>query len=90
MATTSIWSIKNNLKVSLDYIMNPEKTINKDYGNNYYRELELSSNKDYDFKNELSHYVSGVNCLAHRPYEDMIFTKKQYDKTDGIIAFHAY
>ena len=58
MATTSIWSIKNNLKVSLDYIMNPEKTINKDYGNNYYRELELSNNKDYDFKNELSHYVS--------------------------------
>ncbi|MBO5096282.1 MAG: relaxase/mobilization nuclease domain-containing protein [Bacilli bacterium] len=90
MATTSIWSIKNNLKVSLDYIMNPEKTINNDYGNSYYNGLELSSNKDYDFKNELSHYVSGVNCLAHRPYEDMMFTKKQYDKTDGIIAFHAY
>ena len=30
--------------------MNPEKTINSDYGNNYYRDLELSSNKDYDFK----------------------------------------
>ena len=90
MATTSIWSIKNNLKVSLDYIMNPEKTINSDYGNSYYNGLELSSNKDYDFKNELSHYVSGVNCLAYRPYEDMMFTKKQYDKTDGIIAFHAY
>ena len=90
MATTSIWSIKNNLKVSLDYIMNPEKTINNDYGNSYYSGLELSSNKDYDFKNELSHYVSGVNCLGHRPYEDMMFTKKQYDKTDGIIAFHAY
>lgn len=90
MATTSIWSIKNNLKVSLDYIMNPEKTVNNDYGNSYYNDLELSSNKDYDFKNELSHYVSGINCLAHRPYEDMIFTKKQYDKNDGIIAFHAY
>jgi len=90
MATTSIWSIKNNLKVSLDYIMNPEKTINSDYGNSYYNDLELSSNKDYDFKNELSHYVSGINCLAHRPYEDMMFTKRQYDKTYGIIAFHAY
>ena len=70
MATTSTWSIKNNLKLSLDYIMNPKKTINNDYGNSYYSGLELSSNKDYDFKNELSHYVSGVNCLAHRPYED--------------------
>ena len=50
MAATSIWSIKNNLKVSLDYIMNPEKTINREYGKDYYRGLELSSNKDYDFK----------------------------------------
>ena len=70
--------------------MNSEKTVNNDYGNSYYRELELSSNKDYDFKNELSHYVSGVNCSSHRPYEDMIFTKKQYNKNDGIIAFHSY
>ena len=90
MATTSTWSIKNNLKLSLNYIMNPEKTINSDYGNSYYRGLELSSNKDYDFKNELSHYVSGVNCLPDSAYEDMMFTKRQYDKTDGIIAFHSY
>ena len=31
MATTSIWSIKNNLKQSINYIINPEKTFNKDY-----------------------------------------------------------
>lgn len=75
MATTSAWSIKNNLKVSLDYIMNPEKTVNKDYGNNCYSRFELSNNKDYDFKNELTHYVSAINCLAHIPYEDMMFKK---------------
>ncbi len=33
MATTSILSIKNNLKQSINYITNPEKTLNKDYGN---------------------------------------------------------
>ena len=33
MATTSIWSIKNNLRQSINYINNPKKTINKDYGN---------------------------------------------------------
>ena len=32
MATTSIWSIKNNLKNSIDYIINPEKTFNEDFG----------------------------------------------------------
>ena len=90
MATTSTWSIKNNLKLSLNYIMNPEKTINSDYGNDYYRGLELTSNKDYNFKNELSHYVSGVNCIADYAYEYMMSTKRQYGKTDGIIAFHSY
>ena len=37
MATTSIWKIKNNLKNSINYIINPNKTINEDYGksNNY-------------------------------------------------------
>ena len=30
MATTSIWSIKNNLKQSINYIINPKKTINKE------------------------------------------------------------
>jgi len=90
VATTSTWSIKNNLKVSLDYIMNPEKTINNDYGSDYYRGLELSSNKDYNFKKELSNYVSGVNCIVDYAYEDMMSTKRQYSKTDCIIAFHAY
>lgn len=33
MATTSILSIKNNLKQSINYITNPKKTLNKDYGN---------------------------------------------------------
>lgn len=43
MATTSIWSIKNNLKQSINYIINPEKTINKDYGKNSYNYLEIST-----------------------------------------------
>ena len=51
MATTSIWSIKNNLKQSLNYIINPEKTINKDYGKESYNYLEISTT-EYNFKNE--------------------------------------
>ena len=38
MATTSIWSIKNNLKQSINYIINPEKTTNENY-----------SEVDYDY-----------------------------------------
>lgn len=46
MATTSIWSIKNNLKQSINYIINPEKTINKDYGKIDFDFLE--GKKDYE------------------------------------------
>lgn len=90
MATTSIWSIKNNLKQSINYIINPEKTINKDYGKNNYNHLESYSNKDYDFKNEKAEYVSCINCSEYDPYGDMKFTKEQYRKTDNILAFHGY
>lgn len=90
MATTSIWSIKNNLKQSINYIINPEKTINEDYGKNIYNYLELSSNKDYNFKNEKTHYISCLNCSETDSYKDMKFTKERYSKTDGILAFHAY
>ena len=90
MATTSIWSIKNNLKQSINYIINPEKTINKDYGNNDYNYLEYFGTKDYDFKNEKAQYVSCINCSEYNPYGDMKFTKEQYRKTDGVLAFHGY
>lgn len=90
MATTSIWSIKNNLKKSINYIINPEKTINEDYRKDTYNYLELSSNKDYNFKNEKTHYISYLNCSETNPYKDMKYTKDRYFKTDGILAFHAY
>lgn len=90
MATTSIWSIKNNLKQSINYIINPEKTINKDYGKNNYNYLESYSNKDYDFKNEKAEYVSCINCSEYDPYGDMKFTKEQYRKTNNVLAFHGY
>ena len=89
MATTSIWSIKNNLKQSINYIINPEKTINKDYGKNSHNYLEISTT-EHNFKNEKVCYVSSLNCSEDNPYEDRKFTKERFGKTDGILAFHGY
>ncbi len=89
MATTSIWSIKNNLKQSINYIINPEKTINKDYGKNLYSYLEIE-NTENNYKNEKVCYVSSINCSERNSYEDMLFTKEEYGKTNGILAFHGY
>ena len=88
MATTSIWSIKNNLKQSINYIINPEKTINEDYGKTDYNYLEERT--DYNFKNEKVHYVSYLNCEEYDPYTSMKDTKDYYNKNDGVLAYHGY
>lgn len=88
MATTSIWSIKNNLKQSINYIINPEKTLNEDYGKTNYDYLEGKT--DYNFKNEKVHYVSYLNCEEYEPYSSMKDTKDYYNKNDGVLAYHSY
>lgn len=88
MATTSIWSIKNNLRQSINYIINPEKTINEDYGKTNYNYLEGKT--DYNFKNEKVHYVSYLNCEEYDPYSSMKDAKAYYRKNDGVLAYHGY
>lgn len=88
MATTSIWSIKNNLKQSINYIINPEKTLNEDYGKTNYDYLEGKT--DYNFKNEKVHYVSYLNCEEYELYSSMKDTKDYYNKNDGVLAYHSY
>ena len=88
MATTSIWSIKNNLRQSINYIINPEKTINEDYGKTDYDYLE--GKKYYNFKQEKVSYVSYLNCEEYDPYSSMKDTKDYYNKTDGVLAYHGY
>lgn len=88
MATTSIWSIKNNLKQSINYIINPEKTINEYYGKTNYDYLEGKT--DYNFKYEKVHYVSYLNCEEYDPYSSMKDTKDYYNKNDGVLAYHGY
>lgn len=86
MATTSIWSIKNNLKNSIEYIINPEKTTNEDFGKFFERQV----GQDYNFGNEKKEFVSAIHCEADDPYIFMKETKNFYRKNDGVLAYHAY
>ena len=48
---------------------------------------------DYVSNNEKTNnkeFVSGINCLPNIAYQDMMNTKKQFFKTDGIECFHGY
>lgn len=50
----------------------------------------LNEYEDMDFKNEEQYYVSGVNCNVESAYEEMVLTKKQYNKNNGILGFHSF
>ena len=85
MAYCKIKSVKNNLKRVIDYVANKEK-INEDIYLELHRELNYVA-KDSKTENKL--YVDGINCDPTKAREEFIKTKERFNKTKGIIAFHA-
>ena len=86
MATTSIWAVKKRLDHVIDYTTNPDKTSKEDY-------KELHNVIEYataSYKTEEQLYVTALNCNKDNVYEDMMFTKKRFNKADGILGFHAF
>lgn len=91
MAVVRIWKVMGQLKHSLDYAANPEKTDGTKYSRDDLDELkdvmDYAANEE---KTEKKFYVSGVNCNASIAREQFINVKKQFGKEGGIIAYHAY
>ncbi|CAM3659488.1 relaxase/mobilization nuclease domain-containing protein [Cohnella lubricantis] len=89
MATTAIWDVADRLKRVIDYAANPDKTAQDRAEKNE----GLRQAIDYavsDVKTERQLYVSGINCDPLTAYEQMQRTKRQFQKMDGIVAFHGY
>ncbi len=87
MATTKIWDINVRLDHVIDYITDLEKTKNLDYGDEF---SIFHNNESLDIKTEKECFVSAINCSVDIAYEEMMITKKTYNKTGGILGFHAY
>ena len=90
MATTAILDVKDNLKRVLDYASNPNKTEIKENSYHYNGLEQAISYTTNDLKTEKQLYVTGLNCNLATAYKEMMITKKGFDKTDGILAYHAY
>lgn len=91
MATTAIWDVTDRLDRVIDYAANPEKTENLDFTSPDFQGLRKVL--DYtrrDAKTEKQFYVTGINCDPATACEQMGRTKRQYQKRDGILAFHGY
>ena len=88
MATTGFWPIKGSLRDVIKYADNPDKTTNPKYlDDDLAAVLKYAENDD---KTDMKMFVSGINCLAVRAYEQMMITKRHFGKTGGNVAYHGY
>ena len=91
MATTAIWDVTDRLDRVIDYTTNPDKTENLDFNSSEFRGLqEVLKYTVQDTKTEKQFYVTGINCYPESACKQMSKTKLQFQKTDGILAFHGY
>ena len=88
MATTGFWPIKGSLRDVIKYADNPDKTTNPKYlDDDLAAVLKYAENDD---KTDKKMFVTGINCLAVRAYEQMMITKRFYGKMGGNVAYHGY
>lgn len=83
MAVTKIWKVTNNLGKVINYSENGKKTKRTSLDDT----IDYAMNKD---KTEEQFFVTGINCNAQIASDEMNLVKLQYNKTDGILGFHAY
>ena len=91
IATTAIWKITKRLDHVIDYTTDKDKTLNKKYGKQDFKEFHnLSAHKNEEYVNEKHCFISSLNCSVESAYEEMKITKKTFNKTEGILGFHAF
>ena len=95
MAVTSIWAVTTHYERAIEYVMNPEKTIEKPeltpeaiaarkaVGD----VINYASNSD---KTEQMMYVTGINCNPKDAANEFMETKLMWNKTGGRLAYHGY
>lgn len=93
MAVSKLWPVTARLGDVLDYATNPEKTekAKSKYSDADYQALRdtLAHAKDEE-KTEQEFFCQGINCNVETAREQFITVKEQFDKTDGIQAYHGY
>lgn len=83
--------MKSTLGHVIEYAADGTKTANPQWSKSEYQSMR--DVMDYamdDFKTEQQYYVTALNCNADCAREQMKMTKRQFGKTDGILAFHGY
>jgi len=86
VAVTKIWAVHSRLKHTMDYAMNPEKTVAPE-GEDLEDVLAYATDGG---KTERQLFVSGINCDPVNAVREFNIVKQQYGKTEGVLAYHGY
>lgn len=87
MATTKIWPIKGDVGHVLRYVQNEDKTEPSRQIDSLESVLDYVGHGD---KTDERQFVSGINCAPDVARLEMNAVKRQFGKTGGRVAYHAY
>lgn len=86
MAVTGFWPVYGNLKATLDYADNPDKTTPKEYlDKDLYSALRYAEN---DNKTDKQVFVGGINCSKQNAYTEMIAIQRRFGMKGKVVAYH--
>lgn len=86
MAVVGFWPVYGNLKATLNYADNPDKTTAKEYlDDDLYAALRYTEN---DNKTDRKMYVGGINCSKQNAYAEMIAVQRRFGLRGTIVGFH--
>lgn len=87
MAVTSLWAVRGNLGVVLDYAANPEKT---DLTNLLRYATQQRKTVVQEEGVPVKQLVIGIHCAPATARQEMQAVKKRFGKEKGVIAYHGY
>jgi len=91
MAVTKIWPVRGKVDSPLRYVADEMKTENPKWDKSSLENLTdvMHYAADED-KTEKQFFVTGINCSAEIARDQFVTVKKQFNKEDGIVAYHGY
>ena len=86
MAVIGFWPVFKNLKATLDYADNPDKTTAPEYQDeDLYAALRYAENDD---KTDRKMFVGGINCSAQNAYAEMIAVQQRFGLRGKVVGYH--
>lgn len=86
MAVTGFWPVYRNLKATLDYADNSNKTTLPEYlDEDLYAALRYVEN---DNKTDRQVFVGGINCSKQNAYAEMIAVQRRFGLRGKVIGYH--